>query len=370
MGIIKLYNKYLMQDIFLHKDFQLNGHHFDSPTDLINYVKINLPEHANFLQALFDDDTYITAQTSGSTGTPKQIRIKKTHMRNSALKTIAFFDLKPQTKALLNLSSGFIAGKMMWVRALLGGWHLDVVPPNHQSITSVLNKNRYDFGAMVPLQVFQNLDKIHHIKKLIVGGGAVSQSLLNKIYDLPNRIYATYGMTETITHIAVMPLNQVAEKDFYQDGIKKTYRVLDNIFIDVDERNCLTITTPDIADDQIITNDLVELLDDKHFRWLGRYDNIINSGGIKLIPEQIEDKLKSIIKVPFFIAGLPDDKLGQKLVLILETEQIPKDLPEQIKKHLSKYEVPKNIYVLPEFEWTPTVKIHRQNTLRKLNINN
>jgi len=359
-----------MPDIFIHKDFQLNGHHFDSPTDFIAYVKKNLPEHFAFIQALFDDDNFITAQTSGSTGTPKQIRIKKLHMHNSALKTIAFFDLKPQTKSLLNLSSDFIAGKMMWVRALLGGWHLDVIPPDHQSITTVLNENRYDFGAMVPLQVFQNLDKIHHIKKLIIGGGAVSQSLLNKIYDLPNRIYATYGMTETITHIAVMPLNQVAENDFYQDDIRKGYRVLDNIHIDTDDRNCLIITAPDIADDQIITNDIVELLDNQYFRWLGRYDNIINSGSIKLIPEQIEQKLKSIIKVPFFIAGLPDDKLGQKAVLILEIEQIPKDLPEQIKKHVSKYEVPKNIYMLPEFERTPTGKIQRQNTLRKLKINN
>ncbi len=355
-----------MPDIFIHKDFQLNGQYFKSPSNLISYVNKNLPEHATFVQALFDDESFITAQTSGSTGTPKQIKIKKLHMRNSALKTIAFFDLKPQTKALLNLSSGFIAGKMMWVRALLGGWHLDVTHPDNQSIASTLSNNRYDFGAMVPLQVFQNIDKIHHIKKLIIGGGAVSQNLLDKIYDLPNRIYATYGMTETITHIAVMPLNQVAENDFYQDDIKKGYRILDNIHIDTDDRNCLMITAPDIADDQIITNDLVELLDDQHFRWLGRYDNIINSGGIKLIPEQIEQKLKSIIKVPFFIAGLPDAKLGQKAVLILETEQIPKDLPEQIKKHLSKYEVPKNIYMLPEFERTPTGKIQRQNTLRKL----
>ena len=359
-----------MSNIFIHNNFKLNGQNFQSPGNLIGYVKKNLPEHYSFIQALFNDDSSITAHTSGSTGTPKQIRIKKLYMRNSALKTIAFFDLKPQTKALLNLSSDFIAGKMMWVRALLGGWHLDVVLPDYQSIVSVLNKNRYDFGAMVPLQVFQNLDKIHHIKKLIIGGGAVSQSLLSKIYNLPNRIYATYGMTETITHIAVMPLNQVAENDFYQDDIRKGYRVLDNIHIDTDDRNCLIITAPDIADDQIITNDIVELIDNQHFRWLGRYDNIINSGGIKLIPEQIENKLKSIIEVPFFIAGLPDAKLGQKAVLILETKQIPKDLPEQIKKHLSKYEVPKNIYMLPELERTPTKKIHRQNTLRKLKINN
>ena len=354
-----------MPDIFIHKDFQLNGHHFDSPTDFMAYVKKNLPEHFAFIQALFDDESFITAQTSGSTGTPKQIRIKKLYMRNSALKTIAFFDLKPQTKALLNLSSDFIAGKMMWVRALLGGWHLDVVPPDHQSITSVLNKNRYDFGAMVPLQVFQNLDKIPHIKKLIVGGGAVSQNLLDKIYDLPNRIYATYGMTETITHIAVMPLNQVAENDFYQDDIRKGYRVLDNIHIDTDDRNCLIITAPDIADDQIITNDIVELLDNQHFRWLGRYDNIINSGGIKLIPEQIEQKLQNHLDNNFFITGLPDEKLGEKLVLIIEGQCNKEHCLNQCKKVLDKYEIPKEIISFECFARTNSGKINRKRTLQK-----
>ncbi len=355
-----------MSEIHIHNTFQLNGHHFDSTTDFLAFVKKNFPDHSAFIQALFNDDAYITAHTSGSTGTPKSIKIKKAYMCNSAYKTIAFFDLKPQTKTLLNLSSDFIAGKMMWVRALLGGWHLDVVPPDHQSIADTLSKNQYDFGAMVPLQVFRNIDNIHKIKKLIIGGGAVSQELLQKIYYLPNRIYATYGMTETITHIAVMPLNQLAEKDFYQNDIKVVYRVLENISIDVDNRNCLVITAPDIADKEIITNDIVELIDKKHFRWLGRYDNIINSGGIKLIPEQIEQKLQKYIDTNFFVAGLPDDKLGHKLVLFIENKELNDAEIEFIKSILPRFERPKAFYTLSSFIYTDNGKINRNRTIKYL----
>jgi len=366
MGVIKPHNRYLMSDIFIHKTFQLNGHHFDSPTDFIGYVNNNLPEHSAFIQALFYDDAYITAHTSGSTGTPKSIKIKKAYMCNSAYKTIAFFDLKPQTKALLNLSSDFIAGKMMWVRALLGGWHLDVVPPDHQSIADALSKNRYDFGAMVPLQVFQNIDKIFNIKQLIIGGGQVSQELLGKIYHLPNRIFATYGMTETVTHIAVMPLNRIAENDTHKNDIKGVYQVLENIQISVDDRNCLVISAPEIADNKVITNDLVEIIDAKHFRWLGRYDNIINSGGVKLMPEQIEQKLQKYLNHNFFIAGLPDDKLGEKLVLIVEGQCDTNECLTQCKKVLDKYEIPKEVISVERFVRTESGKIKRKSTLLKI----
>lgn len=353
-----------MPNINLHYDFQLNGHHFDSPTDFIAYINKNLPEHSAFIQALFDNDVFITAHTSGSTGTPKHIRIKKQYMRNSAYKTIAFFDLKPQTKALLNLSSDFIAGKMMWVRALLGGWHLDVVPPDHKSIADTLIKNQYDFGAMVPLQVFQNVDKIHKIKQLIIGGGQVSPKLLGKIYHLPNRIYATYGMTETITHIAVMPLNRVVENDFYKNDLKSVYCLLDNISIDVDKRNCLIITAPEIAEKVVVTNDIVELIDAKHFQWLGRYDNIINSGGVKLIPEQIEKKLQKYLDTNFFVAGFPDDKLGQKLVLFIENRELKEADIKFIKSILPQYESPKAFYTVSSFIYTENGKINRNETIK------
>ena len=353
-----------MYKFTIHKDFKITNQQFANCEDLINFVQQKHPEYAGFLEDLFDDKAYIIAQTSGSTGTPKKIKIRKEFLINSAQKTIDFFDLKPESSALLNLSSQYIAGKLMWIRALTGGWHLDISAPDNQSIAGKLSQNTYDFGAMVPLQVYQNLDKIHHIKKLIIGGGQVSGKLLKQLQNLPNQIFATYGMTETLTHIAIMPLNMVAKQNFTaQNAPADAYRILKGVKIATDNRNCLIIEAPCIFEGQLVTNDIVDLIDEKHFRWLGRFDNVINSSGVKLIPEQIENKLKQLIDFDFFVTGMPDDKLGQKVVLVLETEQIPKNLPEQIKKHLSKYEVPKNIYALPEFVRTATGKIQRQKTL-------
>ncbi len=353
-----------MPKIPIHQAFKLVGDSFRSPIEIIKFVKESFPEHAGFLEDLFDDNDFIIVRTSGSTGRAKKIKIRKDFLINSAQITIDFFNIKPCRSALINLSSQYIAGKLMWVRALTGGWHIDVCAPDNNSIAEKLANNTYDFGAMVPLQVYQNLDNIHHIKKLIIGGGQVSGKLLKQIQHLPNQIFATYGMTETLTHIAVMPLNIIAKQNFTeQKAPVDAYRILQGVEIATDNRNCLTIEAPDIFEGKVITNDIVELLDNKHFRWLGRFDNVINSGGIKLIPEQIENKLKQIIDFDFFIAGLPDEKLGQKVVLIIETEQIPKTLPDKLKTLLSKYEIPKNIYAFSKFERTGTGKIIRQKTL-------
>ena len=348
----------------IHPNFHLNGRPVNSLSDLSLAFGDLTNEHLVFLQEFFDEQTFILARTSGSTGKPKEIQIAKQNLINSAQKTIEFFDLQPGTTALLNLSSDFIAGKLMWIRALTGGWHLDVVPPGNDSIARQLANNYYDFGAMVPLQVYQNLKYISHVKQLIVGGGAVSTDLQQKLYDLPNRIYATYGMTETLTHIAVKPLNKQAEKDFYQhENLRDTYRVFTGVKIATDKRNCLIIEAPDIAEKPVHTNDIVEIVDEKHFRWLGRYDNIINSGAVKLIPEQIEKKLSAYVHVPFFVTGIPDDKLGEKLVLIIEHKTY--ELPE-FSQILHKYEVPKQVFFVDNFIRTDSGKIKRGETLKSL----
>ncbi len=356
-----------MRHFLIHRNFRLEGQSFASTSDLIDYVRTIFPEHYAFLSELFNDKGFITAKTSGSTGTPKIIKIEKKYLSNSAQKTIDFFNLKPQTKALLNLSSDFIAGKLMWIRALSGGWHLDICAPDHKSIAQKLENKSYDFGAMVPLQVAQNLPLIHKIKQLIIGGGQTPESLKTQLKNLSNHIYATYGMTETLTHIAVMPLNDRAKQKFIKENHPiDAYSILNGIKISTDERHCLIIEAPDIFKGIVKTNDVVALIDSKHFRWLGRYDNIINSGGIKLIPEQIENTLKNILDFEFFIAGLPDDKLGQKVVMVIESDYIPDDLQEKMKKLLSKYETPKKIYAIQTFERTSTGKIQRQKTLSKL----
>jgi len=213
--------------------------------------------------------------------------------------------------------------------------------------------------------LFNSLDKINKIKTLLVGGGVVSNNLQSKIMDLPTKIFATYGMTETITHIAIKPLNISAgfnpKSDFYQ--------TLSNIYISSDNRDCLVIDAPKISEEIIVTNDIVELFANNKFKWLGRFDNMINSGGIKLIPEQIEKKLNQIITQRFFVTGVPDKILGTKLVLIVEGD-IKENLKTQISniRSIHKYEIPKEIYFVDKFEETKTKKIQRNKTLDLLNI--
>jgi len=348
----------------IHPDFQWNGKSVANFTQLIDRLDNSSNIHRNFLQAWSNDTSYIIAHTSGSTGKPKSIKIPKQNLLHSARKTIDFFDLRPGTTALLNLSPDFIAGKLMWIRALTGGWHLDVIASDNKSIERQLSAKTYDFSAMVPLQVYYNLSNIHRIKQLIIGGGVVSEELQKKLYHLPNRIYATYGMTETLTHIAVKPLNKVAENQFYTDKIfSGAYHLLDGIGIELDSRGCLVIHAPEITAEPVVTNDLVKILDDKHFIWLGRIDNIINSGALKFIPEQIEEKLSAYIDVPFFIAGQPDEQLGEKLVLIVESK--PFELPD-FSKLLDRYEIPKQVFFIDRFVRTDSGKIKRAETLRKL----
>ena len=210
------------------------------------------------------------------------------------------------------------------------------------------------------MQLFNSLEEISIIKKLIVGGGEVSQSLRSKIMDLPVKIYATYGMTETITHIAVKPLNKASGLN-NNDSL---YKALSNVSFSVDFRNCLIIDALKVSEKQIVTNDIVEVVTDNKFKWLGRFDHIINTGGIKLIPEQIEEKLYQIIRQRFFITSVPDEVLGEKVVLIVEGDVV-KNLRSQILKlkSITKFEIPKEVYFIEQFLETETKKIQRKRTL-------
>lgn len=341
----------------MHSKFQLNRESFQSKEELLNYT-YNLSEDIyNFLEAWFNKDEFITVTTSGSTGTPKPIQLKKDYMKNSALATGEFFNIKENTTALLCMSTNFIAGKMMLVRALVLGWKLDYISPVSNPL--IITKRKYNFAAMVPLQLQNSLKEINRIDKLIVGGGVVSNTLIEALQNIKTKVFATYGMTETITHIAVKKLNNFKTTTTF-------YNALPNVIIYKDERNCLVIKADKVSDELVITNDVVQLVSETQFEWLGRYDNVINSGGIKLQPEKIEEKLTSVIDRRFFVAGIPDTILGQKLILIVEKDSgNVKELKQEILTHtsLSKYEIPKEIYFVNDFIETETKKIQRNKTL-------
>ena len=345
-----------------HSAFKLQGKSFQTVNELIDFSKEISAEVSDFLRNWFDATAFVEVKTSGSTGNPKIIQLQKKQMVNSAKATGDYFNLPENTAALLCMSPNYIAGKMMLVRALTLGWHLDVVAPTSNPLKNI-DKN-YDFSAMVPMQLHNSLPDIHKIKKLVIGGGTVSNEWLSKIQEVETEIFATYGMTETITHIAVKRINQSCHAELVSAS---HYKILPNIQISLDHRGCLVIDAPTISAEKVITNDLVELISSTEFKWLGRIDNVINSGGIKLIPEQIEEKLAAIIENRFLVAGKKDEILGEKLILIVEGIAI-ENLPKKIRqlKSLSNYEIPKEICFLEKFTETQTNKIDRAKTLEFL----
>ncbi|UAM99322.1 AMP-binding protein [Polaribacter litorisediminis] len=342
-----------------HKNFQFNSISFSSSDDLLAYTKVFSEEIHHFLENWFSKSNVIIVQTSGSTGTPKSISLQKKFVINSAKATGAFFDLQENTTALLCLPIQYIAGKLMLIRALTLGWKLDSIESNSNPLKKV--EKQYDFSAMVPLQLENSLSKIHLIKKLIVGGGVVSISLQEKLQTVSTDVFATYGMTETITHIAVKKLNHFASLHGKM-MIQSYYQTLPNITIYKDDRNCLVIDAPKVAEEIVFTNDVVELISDRHFKWIGRFDHVINSGGVKLHPEKIEEKLAKIISNRFFVIGIPDEKLGEKLILLIEGNQ--KEISFE-SSNLTKFEIPKEIYFLDQFVETASGKIQRKKTFEK-----
>lgn len=345
----------------LHRDFKLNDRSFENIKEVLDFTESHYPDVSSFLKVWFDNNDFIYVNTSGSTGKPKRISLKKEFMRNSAVATGNYFNLPEKTTALLCLSPDYIAGKMMLVRSLVLGWHLDMVPVGSNPLEN--NSKVYDFSAMIPMQLFHSIDKISHIKKIIVGGGDVSENLKQKIQMVSTHIFATYGMTETITHIAVKMLNHFSNgkiSDLNKNAIEN-YRVLPNIKISLDRRGCLLIDAPMVADEIVVTNDLVAIISESEFKWLGRFDTIINSGGVKLIPEQIEKKLSTVITSRFFVSSIPDSVFGEKLILLIERERYEMDMV-QIQSILGKYEIPKKVYFLDQFVETASKKIDRNKT--------
>jgi len=334
----------------VHNSFKLDGFHLDRE-DLCRVAYSFIKEGEDFEKPVgsfildwFDDRSYIEMNTSGTTGTPKLIRVDKQAMVNSALATGDFFDLHPGNKVLQCLPVKYIAGKMMFVRGFILGLDMDFVAPSSTPLYN--NDTEYDFVAMVPLQAENSLKQLKNVKKMIIGGVRINNSLEKQLAELPTDAYETYGMTETITHIAAKKIGE------------KAFTVLPNVTISYNDDNCLVIHAPRISEEVIVTNDIVELINENQFLFLGRFDNIINSGGIKLIPEQIEEKLSGKIDGRFFVTGKPDEKLGEKLVLVIEGEK--QTIDESVFDLLDKYERPKEILFVPKFEETGNGKIMRK----------
>jgi O-succinylbenzoic acid--CoA ligase len=332
-------------------------------------------EWMDFLAEGYGPDDSIFVNTSGSTGKPKAIRLSKKFVAASARRTLLYFGLKGNDRVLHCLPSRYIAGKLMVVRSLLGQLDMHVADPSTDF--SFLKDKSFQFAAMVPNQVSKILDsqnginRLLQIKKLLIGGSSVPAKLQERLQNRSTDVYSSYATTETATHIAIRKIN-VKEADSF-------YHCMEGISVSLSPEGCLRLHIPGLDEEflqttessnsktecnetYLQTTDLAELKDEKTFRILGRADHVIISGGIKFSPEQLEQKLEKAIKQPFMITSLPDDKLGEQMVLLIEGDEDPEagpQLKEICRQHLDQYECPRQIRFTPRLPRTPNGKLKR-----------
>lgn len=308
-----------------------------------------------FLDQWFDDSAEMRVFTSGTTGKPKEMVFAKEQFISSAMATIKFLGLREGERALLSLSPDYIAGKMMIVRSILGKLELYVRTPGANPLLAA--GQSFDFVALVPLQVYeavrnpQSFENLKKIRNLIIGGGNLEGATERVLSGLDQAVFHTYGMTETLSHVAMRSL---------APRLEKYYQALPGISFRQDKRGCLVVNAPSLLKEPIVTNDVVELRDAYSFRYLGRYDNVINSGGVKLFPEEIEKKLEALILFPYYISAEKDERLGQKVVLKIEHVKPLPGLETKMKQVLGKYEYPKKIYYCSRFARTLSGKVVRE----------
>lgn len=319
----------------------------------------SLRELYEFLQLWFNDSSLITVYTSGSTGTPKALTVRKEQMMQSARLTCEYLDLREGDTALLCMNLRYIGAMMVVVRSLVAGLNLIVRPPSGHPLAEVNEPLR--FAAMVPMQVYHTLrvpeekERLCKTDILIIGGGAVNAELEDEIRSLPGAVYSTYGMTETLSHIALRRLNGSSASSHYHP--------FSSVKLSLSCDRTLVINAPLVSSRVLVTNDIAQLYSDGTFEILGRKDNIINSGGVKVQAEWVEEQIRSLIPVPFVITSVPDERLGEAVVLLMEqVDQVDK-VKSMLPALLSPYHAPKYIRIVSKIPLTGNGKIDRGESL-------
>ena len=316
------------------------------------------------LNELTTDDGSITVRSSGTTGPPKSFRISADDLIASARLTEWAFGLERGDGALLCLPCTFVAGKLMLVRAFVSGLDLHPIDPHGPVLTRLRRTDRFAFTAMVPRQLLRMLQNdrqrvAHTFGTILLGGGPVGPLLIGAVQDLDTRVFQSYGSTETVTHAAVRPLNASAGAGQEEEP----YSALRDVRFGTDDRGCLVVRTPHLSTREHVTNDLVELMDERRFRWLGRADHVILSGGRKIHPERLEQRVGGLIARPHFFTGMPHDELGQYILLVLEGDPLSASehdtLLEELSRALEPFEMPMRIEVRKDLRRTGSGKYIR-----------
>lgn len=320
-----------------------------------------LPQHMAdlyaFLDEWFDVRDYVVVQTSGSTGVPKKMHVSKEKMMGSASITCRHLGLKEGDTALLCMNLRYIGAKMMVVRAIL--WEMNLIVREASGHPFVGVDMKINFAAVVPMQMYNSFSTADEVCKLnstdiiIIGGGAISADLLSMAKNLSCRIYSTYGMTETLSHIALRKLNGYDASDYYYP--------LGGVGLSVSENGTLDIHAPVVCDETVRTNDIVEMNADGGFVVLGRKDNVINSGGIKISPEKVEGLLSPVVGCPVVVTSVPDVKFGESVVLILQRQSpLSEEDIARINNALPAYYCPKHFVSVDAIPLTENGKVARQ----------
>jgi len=309
--------------------------------------------------ALFLDDEggAIHQKSSGSTGDPKSFKLSRSAMLLSAERTLRYFELQPGNRALLSLPVHYIAGKMMVVRSLLGGLDLLLSEPSSRPLQNT--EGTIDFAAMVPLQIEESFrlgDSLERISRLLIGGGELHPTTRGQLSALKHtEVYESFGMTETYTHFALKRING-PDPDL-------NFRLLKGVRIGTDPRGCLEVEVPGITAGTLSTNDLVEISEEgSGFLWLGRFDNLINTGGVKIIPELLEEQIRKCIMHECLVLSEPNRKLGNSLVLVVEFEGSDpplKDWEEKLRNCISDYEQPRRVLTVKALPRNASMKPDR-----------
>ena len=316
---------------------------------------------AGFLREWFDSSETVRVHTSGSTGTPKELRVEKRRMMASAMLTVDFLGLQKGDTALLCMPLQYIAGKMVVVRSLVAGLNLLPVTPSGHPLKGLPEAPA--FAALIPMQVFNSLQVpaeaalLRDIRQLIIGGGGIDVSLGETLRTFPHAVWSTYGMTETLSHIAMRRLNGPEASEWYTP--------FPGVSLSTSPEGTLVIQAPAVNPDTLITNDIVEFDAQGRFRILGRRDNTINTGGVKIQIEQVEDALRPHLPFPFVVTSVPDAKFGERIVLLVENTPADHPLISPAITTLPPYWRPKQVFSVPQLPQTGTGKPDRA-TARKL----
>jgi O-succinylbenzoic acid--CoA ligase len=308
-----------------------------------------------FLAEWQNESPYVEVKTSGSTGEPKRMLVEKQRMLASARRTNDFLGLQKGDTALLCMSLDYIAGKMMVVRTVERGLKLICVEPSGHPLKMWSVDCSIDFAAMVPMQVYNSLlvpeerERLKQIKHLIIGGGAIDEALAEELKTFPNNVWSTYGMTETLSHIALRRLSGPEASEWYTP--------FPSVRIGLNDEGCLVIDAPEVCEERLVTNDIAVLKGDA-FRILGRKDNVICSGGIKIQAEEVERLLRPHMRVPYLISKRLDAKFGEVVVLLTEGDvEAARAVCEAV---LQKYQRPKAFVHVSQIPLTETKKPARR----------